>query len=361
MDKKTRTTITLNGRRYDALSGQPFGSKAKKFSNIDGVVKRRSLPHSQTNTEPVIKQFATKPAKPAHRLAKNVTKRPETAKTLMRTAVIKPDKSTRLLSKALTPLDTLTNTDIIKKYGMVNSIDFRRAKRAKTFQLSSQINRFGATVIASTRSSNVYRQLSGTNKNVDDINTNQTPAKKDVWARAIEQATSHEQPKLTKKELKHLHGPKPRKHKLAKYTATLLIGLLVLSYGIYTLMPTVMTKIASVDAGFAASLPGYNPSGFRLASINYQPGQVAFNYQSNIDSRNFKIIENSSTWDSATLVSSIIKPSEGKNYKTLLVRGMNVYIYGNNQASWVSNGILFQISGNNTLSTNQIVQLATTL
>ncbi len=261
----------------------------------------------------------------------------------------------------MAPMDIMsTKNSLIKKTNLADKVDPKRVKRARTFQLSDQISRFGATVASNTRAGSIYRQLSAATNNVADITTNPQP-KADMWDRAVERATSHEQPKLTKKELKQLHGPKPRQHKLAIYAVSSLVGLVVLAYGVYALMPTVMTKVASVDAGFAASLPGYNPAGFRLASINYKPGQVAFNFQSNIDSRNFKITESSSTWDSATLVSSVVKPVNGNHYKTLLVRGMTIYLYGRNQASWVSNGIWFQVSGNSSLSTNQIVKLATTL
>ncbi len=363
MDKKARTTITLNGKSYNALSGQPLNQKVKRVNNIDGVVKRRSLPHSQINSDfSATKNPSEHSKKTIRKPAKSVSKQPEPAKTLMRTAVSKPAKPSRLLSRASSPLDIISSNDtMIKKSPMVSGVDIKRIKRARTFQLSNQISRFGATVVSNTKSSNLYRQIAEASKPMNGIPAKQSQDKPDVWEQAVKRATSHEQPRLTKKELKALHGPRPRKHRLAKYTATGLIGLTILAYGVYALMPTVMTKIASVDAGFAASLPGYNPAGFRLASINYKPGQVAFNYKSNIDSRNFRITESSSTWDSATLVSSVIKPVEGKNYKTLLVSGMSIYIYGNNQASWVSNGIWFQVSGNNSLSTNQIVQLATTL
>lgn len=279
----------------------------------------------------------------------------------MRQAVAKPTKSAKLIASVSLPL----KSPLITATPMVGRIDQGLAKRAKTFRPSQSISRFGASL----RSAELPTTASSAPLAMTDISERAKaiakPAGASLLERAVNDANSHQLPKLNKKELRAKHGPKHHKKMPGHGAAIALIsvmGLLVIGYGIYVNMPNVMVKVASVRAGFSAVMPGYRPSGYTLASVAYQPSTVSFNFLSNTDSsRKFNLIEHSSNWDSATLVSSVIIPTEGSNYQELTVSGQSVYLYGNNQAAWVSNGILYQVNGNNALSTNQMLKLATTL
>jgi hypothetical protein len=239
---------------------------------------------------------------------------------------------------------------------MVGSINPGIARRAKTFRLSNQISRFGAPIKSADQHKTSIDHIA-----IQAVKPVAEVAKKDLFEQAIENANSHQQPPLTKKELKVLHGKHPLKGKIISYMALGIMGLAIIGYGIYQNAPNIMVKIASIKAGFAATLPSYRPSGFSLSTIDYQPGTIAFNFNGNIDSRKYTITEHSSNWDSATLVSSIVVPTQGNNYKKVMVNGQLVYLYGRDQASWVSNGIWYQVKGDGSLSTNQLIQLATTL
>ena len=130
MNKRTKTTIELNGQSYNALSGQLVGGARPK--NIDGVVKQ---PVQKNHTN----QRTTKPplSQPA--------KKPEPAKTLMRTAVKKPSK-TSLINKNSSPLTLAKTNTIIQSPAMYGSVDHKLVRRAKSYKLNDKISRFGATV-----------------------------------------------------------------------------------------------------------------------------------------------------------------------------------------------------------------------
>jgi hypothetical protein len=339
VDKPAKTTIKLNGQSYDALSGQPIGGP--RAASIDGIVK------------PSAKSVQKSYSKP--RTPKPVVKKPLPSQTLMREAVRKPAK-TRQVSKTVSPLSLTANT--IQTPVMYGSIDPKLARRAKSFKLSPKVSRFGATVRQADPSS---PYLKPTPTAAEAIQAKKARPTDTMLERAVAKATSHEQPKLTKKDLKALHGKRPLKGRIVGYSAIGLTALVVLGYAVYQNIPNIMVKVASVRAGFAASLPAYRPSGFTLANVGYQPGTVSFDFKSNIDSRKFAITEHSSNWDSATLVSSVVIPTEGHNYKKIQIDGQELYLFGNDQAAWVSNGIWYQIRGNDSLSTNQIIQFATTL
>ena len=338
VDKTAKTTIKLNGQSYNALSGQPIGGP--RPASIDGIVK----PSAKT-----MQKSYSKPRTP-----KVAVKKPLPAQTLMRQAVRKPAK-TRQIGKTDSPL-SLTTTKIQTPV-MYGSVDPKLARRAKSFKLSPKVSRFGATVRQADPSSPYIKAASA----AEPVQAKQARPTDTMLERAVAKATSHEQPKLTRKDLKALHGKRPLKGRIVGYSAIGLMALVVLGYAVYQNIPNIMVKIASVRAGFAASLPAYRPSGFTLANVGYQPGTVSFDFKSNIDNRKFAITEHSSNWDSATLVSSVVIPTEGHNYKKILIDGQQIYLFGNDQAAWVSNGIWYQIQGNGSLSTNQIIQFATTL
>jgi len=343
MDKTNRATIQLNGQRYNAISGTPINS-------IDGVIRKTvQNNYPQHLTPKNNNQPKTLPVHPIH----NLEKKPTPSHTLMRQAVTKPTKNTRLISKIHNPMNQVSNSLKIVPPTFIGKINPRTATRAQTYTKSPQIDRYGAAV----KNAPTRPNLSFNQRSVQPAE----PVKKDLYDLAIDKANAHEQPPLTKKELKQLHPKHFFRGKALAYTAVVIMGLSLLGFGVYQNIPNIMAKVASIKAGFAVHLPGYKPSGFSLASVGYQPGTVQFDYNSNIDNRKFTLTEHSSNWDSATLVSSIVVPTQGHDYKKITVAGQSVYLYGKNQASWVSNGIWYQVQGNSSLSTNQIIKLATTV
>lgn len=351
VDKKDRTTIQLNGQSYNAISGQRIG--AKTAVNIDGFVRKSG----QKNYSPTLTSITNQPLKvKPHHLVNNLEKKPNPSQTLMRKAVNKPLKTNRLINKVTSPIRELSKADTIKTPIMAGNVNPGIARRAKTFKLSNQISRFGAPIKSAKQ-----LHTPPNNTAVQEVKPIVRVAKKDLFEQAIENANSHQQPPLTKKELKALHGKHPHRGRVVAYLAVGFMALAIIGYGVYQNIPNVMVKVASVRAGFAANLPSYRPSGFSLSSVGYQPGTIAFNFKGNIDNRKYTLTEHSSNWDSATLVSSIVVPIEGHDYKKIMVDGQAVYLYGQDQASWVSSGIWYQVQGDESLSTNQLIKLATTL
>jgi len=342
VDKKNQATIQLNGQRYNAISGSPINS-------IDGVIRKSVQNNYSQHLKPKNNnQPKTTTVHPIH----NLEKKPIPSQTLMRQAVTKPTKHTRLITKINNPVNQVTNSPKVVPPTFVGNINPRTATRAQSYSRSPQIDRFGATVKNVPRPNPNFSQ-----QPIQPVE----PAKKDIYELAVAKANAHEQPPLTKKELKQLHPKHSFRGKALAYTAVVILGVSLLGFGVYQNIPNLMAKVASIKAGFAVHLPSYKPSGFSLASVGYQPGTVQFDYKSNIDKRNFTLTEHSSNWDSETLVSSIVVPTQGHNYQKITVDGQSVYLYGKNQASWVSNGIWYQVQGNSSLSTNQIIKLATTV
>lgn len=285
----------------------------------------------------------------------HINRHPSASATLMRSAVKKPGKSQKLIESFSAPLtrqDSQLNLPL-----MAGKVDPGLAKRASTFRPSKQISRFGAAL----RQADPLTVQPKPEAKLERVKAIAQPAGASLLERAVQNATSHQQPGPTKKELKATRRNPHRRGRAAAYATVGLMGLIVIGYAVYANIPNVMVKVASVRAGFSAVMPNYRPSGFSLASVGYQPGAIKFNFNSNVGNGNYAITERSSNWDSATLVNSVIVPTQGKNYKKVQYAGQDIYLFGKDQASWVTNGIWYTVQGDGNLSTNQLLQLAATL
>jgi hypothetical protein len=125
-------------------------------------------------------------------------------------------------------------------------------------------------------------------------------------------------------------------------------------------VPDLSLKVASYRAGLHAKLPAQSPSGFNFGYLDYKPGNVTANFTSPADGRQFNITQKSSDWDSQALLSNFVS-SANSAYKTYQRAGRTVYLLGNNTATWVDSGIWYTVDGNSSLSSSQLLELATSM
>ncbi len=329
----SKTSIRLNDRLYDAISGKEI---IPGNTSIDGIL---------TN-------FITKES------GKTVKRQPQRSQTLMRTAVHKPDKTVGQVASISTPLEPTNKLPKISSSVSINTINTPLAKRAALINPHSKISRFGNEV--KTDFSPKLHSIAQHPQTIGQI-----PERSLIDQADLTNVNSESQNflKLSKKELRTLKNKKSSNHRIAAFATVSLMGLLIIGYAIYSSMPNIMAKIASVRAGFSTVLPSYIPAGYALNSIYYQPGAVSFNFKnkSNSSSSTFALVERSSNWNSTTLASDLVIPTTGQNYRKIVVNGQDVYLFDKDQAAWVQHGIWFDVKGNGNLSTNQLVKLVTTL
>lgn len=120
-------------------------------------------------------------------------------------------------------------------------------------------------------------------------------------------------------------------------------------------------RLAASRAGVPGTLPNYQPSGFGMSGpIQYKAGQITIHYKSRSDSRAFHINQRSSEWDSATLLDQFVATNR-RSYQTYQDNGKTIYIYDNDNATWVDGGIWYQIEGNSSLNSDQLLRLAASM
>lgn len=159
--------------------------------------------------------------------------------------------------------------------------------------------------------------------------------------------------KETQKKLKH-------RSRLINILIIILAALSIAGYFIYVNIPSISVNVASAQAGIKAVYPEYCPEGYSLSGpVTSSEGQVTINFHANSNNRQFSIVQKKSSWDSSAVRSKVNTDSKGE-FITTEESGLTIYTYNGN-AAWVNGGILYTITGDAQLSTDQIRHIAISL
>jgi len=362
---KTNTTIEINGKRYDAVSGLPVGG-ANQSRSIDGVVRSAHTATPKPHPNPA--QAVTIPAahtKTRAAASHGKTHAPSPSHTLMRQAVKKPAKSQLAKLKVQPRTDVLVNQPslLVEPKLSVASPDPKRIARANHVARSKLITKFGkGSAPESIISSSVLDVLPASTAAAPSLSVPAAPPSQqhsmDIFERALKHANSHEQPRQAAKRTHKKQTSKAGR--ITSVSSAALAVLLIGGFLAYQNVSNVTVRLASSKAGFAASLPGYKPSGFSVGKFAYSAGNVTINFHSNSDDRRFALIEQRSDWDSDTLLNEFVA-TRSNDYQTMQTAGRTVYIYGNNNATWVNGGVWYQVNTQGNLSQSQLLNLASSM
>lgn len=357
-----KTIIELNGKRYDARTGQIVdvptppqtahavvvpAPPAAEARVVDGFIK------------PVKSHSSTAPARRRNTAAHSPHHKPQRAKTLMRHAVHKPQsiRTVSVLGSSPAPSDGQDDDLLIKP------IDQRRLKLATQIHKNKLITRFGATTRPSFIKKAVPLAVRPAPAHAHSAGQSPKPhatthSSHDPFATVIaslNNATHTQAVPKPHKTAKHLRGNKLR------ISAAGLSVLVLAGFYAYLNTPSLALRYASSRAGIAASMPGYQPSGFnaRNAAVVYSKGKVSIRFQSNTDARNFSVTQESSDLNSETLLSSFVAQNQ-EPYQTYQDNGKTIYMYGNSNATWIDSGIWYRVEGNS-LNSDQLLKIASSM
>jgi hypothetical protein len=377
---KKSNIIELNGKRYDAFSGQlldstgaPIGPAVGRGVSMDGMVSGVK-PAMVAGTSSVVKPAQNgRPISDMVRVpAKHAAPhKPTSSQTLMRHAVHKPAGS--LKPKAHHRTDVLVKQPSIAVAPKMSSykLDPKRVQRAQLTPHHPEARRYALDRRSLTPSAQPAGRPAApvtqaaqpvalpVHADASAVPLRQ-PAKPqahsiDIFERALAEANSHIARPLTRRQTRRRRQAVGSRA-LSIGTASLAVLLVVGFFG-WQAKANLTMRYAAAKSGVAASLPGYKPSGFTAGKFTYSPGLVAVNYKNTRSGDNFAVIEKSSSWDSSALRDSFVA-SRSRTYQTIDAAGRTIYTYGSNNATWVNNGVWYQVNSNGSLSTNQLVQLA---
>jgi hypothetical protein len=391
------TTIELNGKRYDTLTGKLLGDAVKhhaapKAKVIDFV---RSPARSAAAAATVIASRSTLPAhhtaSPKHHAAaapaqpkvldiRRTTaghapaRQPQHAKTLMRHAVSQPNPSFKHQLKVSTRTDApahMSHSDVLPKLSAA-ALDEERLKRAKHIPRSGLVRHFdGLTSFQPATASSSSQQVLTTGRRTETLQpatatnlaaqVNPVAAVKqpsnDIFERALARANSHKQPPFSAKTAaKKSHS---LRHIMSVAASSLAI-VLIIGFIAYQNASAIQLRLASSRAGINATLPNWRPDGFTIGAFAYGPGTVTVKFHDANVSRNFSVTQAASGWDSSALLSDFVL-ANNNSYDTIRSEGTTIYTYGNNNATWVNGGIWYKLTTDGSLSTSQLVKLASSM
>jgi hypothetical protein len=343
---KNNNIIEINGIRYDARTGAAISNSASSPR------KPATGPIKPAVKRPTMNDVVRHPAKhsPAH------SQKP--SETLMRRSVKKPATTPRKHSKATGHVDVLAikpPSQLLTKKSVSRLNDKRVVKARKIPQskliqhfspVTSDSNKFATIApIPTTPAPLTPRPLAAPVKLVAKPKTTA-----ELLDHALRHATSHEQKAPTKRKSR-------RGLKIAGTAALLflLVGVVVSQQ-----LPSMRLHMASAKAGFHASLPDYKPAGYSMTKLDSNSGVVATTFDSNSDQRAYTITQKTSNWDSQALRDNFVVGHD-KNYKTASEAGRTIYMYGDHDATWVNAGIWYIVQSNGSLTTQQLLDLASSL
>ncbi|HTE58405.1 MAG TPA: DUF4367 domain-containing protein [Verrucomicrobiae bacterium] len=349
MGSAKQNTIQLNGRHYDARTGKLMSAQETVTSGNKTYVK----PLAQQSGV-VLDGFAKRTH--AKTPAKKVHQRTEKSKTLMRHAVKKPT----------TPKAGPERMRVKRHVTPHLDIDPGRHSRTTTISKSHMVSRFGVhapitptTSVLPVQPEPTAPPISPLTQHHEVFGSNLQPLSLE---KAIEQATSHTQPKHKKLSKRQKVAHRLRvSSKTTNIAAASLATVLLAGFIAFQNVPNLAMRVATARAGVQGSLPAYQPAGFGMnGPIQYKPGQITISYKSNSDTRGFRVSQKTSEWNTETLREEYVA-SDRRAYQTFQDGERTIYIYDGSNATWVDEGVWYQIEGNSSLNSDQLLRIAASM
>ncbi len=316
-------TVTINGMVYDKHTGMPLRQE-----------RSHQVPHRQTAT-----QVHTQLQKSRTLNRKYVTK--NHAGAVKRPAAV---HGVSVHKQAVAPV--ISRSESISRFAK----EFNTAPTAP----KKVFNDFGPSVHPIV--ANVEAKRGVTIAPPAARHTPSSVLKHEAISSAMEHATHTPKQKAVKPAKKSAQTTRALSFASGSF-ALLLIG----AYFTYLSMPSLSTRVAAAQAGIDASYPNYKPTGYSLnGPVAFDQGSVSMKFAANAGPQSYTLSQTRSGWDSSAVLSNYVEPKTGAEYSTTTTNGLTIYTY-DNAAAWVNAGILYTISGDAPLSSDQIQRIATSL
>lgn len=317
MDNKIKSTntVTINGKLYDEATGMAIESSDRPVETFKGLMPATGI-HSNIQKSQTLNRRATK--KPTLHTASQLTRKVGHSMDIARSRSI-----ARFAPHLLVPSPQ---------------------PQKVTHDIAPTKHPVVAKVTAKQISKHVLTTSSAVQK---------TPQA--IKQEAIAVALASQKPKTTKKPFL-----KRRPRRLSMILIVTVI-LLLSSYLFYLTMPSLSVRVASAQANIAAVYPQYIPDGYNISGpVTYSDGQVTINFVANAGKNTFTIKQAKSYWDSSAVLDNVVRKKTGENYLTTQENGLTIFTYSGN-AAWANAGILYTITGDAPLTSDQIRHIATSM
>ncbi len=337
----SKTTIELNGKLYDARTGKIITEQQPKTSTAHTAPKR-------TNGN-VVDGFVRRPQ---HTAAATHKPKPATARTTPHHVATKLEKSKTLMRPAVKK-----PKPVVAKATPINKDVADRHIRASVTPRSTAIRRFNPDAV-SHRVVKKAAPLEVIKPTVASQVARAATSSVDIIEESLRNASAHLETfegRIAKESLLVRSG---FRNKAANLATLSFAGLLLFGFFAYQNLTGIEMRVAATRSGVAASLPGYSPAGYSPAKkVESAPGRVSLTFTSNTNDKKFTVTQQASNWSSDSLLTNHVLASKTP-YQTYQNEGKTVYIFDNSNATWVSGGVWYKIDGNASLTSDQLLRVA---
>lgn len=321
-------TIVINGKVYDAVTGMPLGKPAPVAAKAAGVSMDIARPSSVPRT-------------PGHHSA-NIHQSTAHSTTLRRSHLSAPANKVPSSTPQRHVAGHTSRSPMIAHFA------------AHPQPLPKHDN----SIVEADAKPVV---LTPAHHHAASVATKQRPASHEVKEKLIEHASHHvsavHHAASQTKEKGRFKKQIRRSHLVTASLALVLLG----GYLTYVSMPGISVSVAGSQAGVAAKYPSFSPDGYSFEGpVAYEPGQVSLNFKSNGGGHGYTIEQRASTWNSVALLDNLVEGASKGNYETTSQSGVTIYTYGSN-AAWTNGGVLYTISGEAPLDTDQLLHIASSM
>lgn len=334
--------IKINGKSYDAITGQIV------TDDIPEPVKPKS---AKTSVKTVAKQPTTVAKKPA---AKHVLK---SSQTLMRAAVKKP-AATSLAIKVQPELTVATAKPMLTYKTAANRVSPVRKVRASSIEKSGAITRFGEDRSNSFSKLQAHvpvriapdKPLEEEDAPVPEPQRTNDPS--EMFTKAIAQATHY----TDVKTFSAAYRKKARRH-FTSMAAAVTALLLLAGFAAYINSPGLQIKVAGMQAGISTMNPGLDKAGFAYGGVSTVSDKRVINMSAG--EHHYQLVQERTNWGEEQMINSVssVGANGNPNYKTMKINGQTVYRLTNGNATWIKNGVWYQLNGERAVSDKQLSDL----
>ena len=370
-----KNIIEINGHQYDSQTGKLISKPTnlashqsisdKKILNnrqgtIDGI--KNHTPKVITNkirTAPEIQASeANNKARSAINSRQVVAPR-QRSLTLNRSIVKKPLNNAKYIHAKSKVLNNSQKP--MKNTEMIGKVPTDRLNRAIIHEKSPKIKRFnnhrGIKKIVSNEikvhhNNNDSTSLMNSHHQSESFSFHLNSAKNNIKTEKY-----HTKSNLKKSSFKTKLKLLAPKNKIIGSLATVFALFILAGFIAYQRVPDVAIRVAASKAGFNATVPNNVAAGYSYKGpMKVDNESITINYM-NKQSRQYEVTQEPTSWTNDSLLSKYIKTTN-QPYQTYYDSNMTVYIYENNNATWIKDGVWFVLKSDGSLTKEQLLSIA---
>jgi hypothetical protein len=376
-----KTFIEINGQKIDPTTGKQIGDQKLIRNNstqkvIDGFVRKRpqntQLPQKPETTKTQLNAISTLPHQVPTPLRKNAGtidmvanhRKPQNAKTLLRSIVKKPEKITPQINATSSLSVSRVEHSATGRGLLLKRVPDDRFKRASETSKTSTISRFTNPFDRSVTPTITELPVSPAPvvqtppvipPTLIKPKLGQFDEKREVFRHPVAQILPKKsRNSMYRRSLFSFFKLRPRVIAGVSAAIAVIAGAGFLAY---MKVPAVGLKVVNAKAGFSATIPAIVPSGYSFKGpMQFADGAVVESFSADAH-KAFSIVQRPSNLTSDSLLSKYILSSNFK-YQSYSEKGLIVYIYNSGDAMWVNNGIWYTLIAKGNLTSDDILSVA---